>query len=614
MVFSFIRTPKILGYLLATVLFNCFAALLEGITFAMILMAFSSINQSNEAVNTMAFTKYLSSILVLSDASVYRKFVFFMAGAISSQVLRSFFSFLGTYFITQVTIHSRYKIEQKIYSQIFSLSYSQVSHFKIGDLVDYVSIPSRIIRDVFSQINHILLSVFMSVASLILLFLLIPQLTIVMLLLFGGLILFQRVFLIRRVARYSHDLMKEIVSVSKEGVQSLYAMKLIHIFHWQDTILSKIKNLLLNVSKVYKKLSLREAFIHAFNEIGAIVLVGVCFLLGAHFLHFNSAMLLPVLITYLSIIHRLSAKVQVFMGCISSLARHSGDISRVIEILSVIPESVAGEDKSGKHLAHFQSEIQFDQVCLRYPEQDSLALQDISFTLPKGNMIALVGPSGGGKTSTIDLLMGLYSPSRGNIRIDGKDLNQLDLESWRKMLGVVSQDTFIFNETIKKNIEFGRENVSFEEVYEASVAAGVDSFVQKLSQKYETIVGERGFRLSGGERQRIAIARALLRKPELLILDEATSSLDSKSERMIQQAVMKLHHEKTLIIIAHRLSTILHADQIYFIQGGRVVERGTHLELMKQGGLYAEYWLMQSKPMKITANSITEEVCDPQGA
>jgi len=231
---------------------------------------------------------------------------------------------------------------------------------------------------------------------------------------------------------------------------------------------------------------------------------------------------------------------------------------------------------------------------LRYSLELPNALSDISFTLPKGQMLALVGPSGAGKSSIADLLTGLYSTSSGQIFIDSHPLDQLDLASWQQRLGVVSQDTFLFNATIAENIAFGTSGASRNQVESACEAAQAAGFIESLPEGYNTLVGERGYRLSGGQRQRLSLARAILRDPELLILDEATSALDSQSELLVQQAIERFERNHTVLVIAHRLSTIVKANQILVLDRGNIRESGSHASLLDARGLYEALWRQQS--------------------
>ena len=256
---------------------------------------------------------------------------------------------------------------------------------------------------------------------------------------------------------------------------------------------------------------------------------------------------------------------------------------RVFELLDTVPEIT---DRPGaRDLPDIAGEICFDDVSFRY-RADQDVLRDISFVAAPGEMVALVGHSGGGKTTLSKLIPRFYDPHGGHITLDGYDLRQISVQSLRSHIAAVFQESFLFNGTIRENLMYGNLAASEAEMLEAARAANVDEFVEALPEKYETLVGERGVKLSGGQRQRIAIARALLKNPRILILDEATSSIDTETERLIQEALDRLLAQRTSIVIAHRLSTILHADQVLVIEDGQIAERGTHSELLALGGVY----------------------------
>jgi len=262
------------------------------------------------------------------------------------------------------------------------------------------------------------------------------------------------------------------------------------------------------------------------------------------------------------------------------------------KVFEILDEPSAEVDRPGEGEARFGREVVFDRVSFRYG-QGELVLDEVSFSLQKGKVVALVGPSGAGKTTLADLLSRFHDPTAGVISMDGVPLTRLTRRSLRALMGVVSQDTVLLNDTVQANIAYGSAQATRAQVEAAARAANADLFVSQLPQGYETLLGERGTRLSGGQRQRIAIARALLRDPPILILDEATSALDTASERLVQQAIDRLMAERTVLVIAHRLATVRDADEIVVLDAGRVVQRGTHDQLFRSGGLYRRLYDLQ---------------------
>ena len=263
-------------------------------------------------------------------------------------------------------------------------------------------------------------------------------------------------------------------------------------------------------------------------------------------------------------------------------------------ILDLLAEPVHVRDEGGKALAEpVKGDVELDKVSFHYPSSGA-GIRDISLTVPAGNTLALVGATGSGKSTLIKLLLRFYDPSNGQIRIDGQPIRDLSLQSLRGAIGLVSQDVYLFEGTIRENLAYGNPAASDTEIIDAAKTAEAWSFIEALPEGMNTPVGERGVRLSGGQRQRLSLARALLKNPPILVLDEATSAVDNETEAAIQRSLKRIGHNRTVIMIAHRLSTIVDADSIAVIEGGKVLEQGTHRELLDQDGAYANQWRVQT--------------------
>jgi len=268
-------------------------------------------------------------------------------------------------------------------------------------------------------------------------------------------------------------------------------------------------------------------------------------------------------------------------------------IERARKLLKIEPEPYQRDKK----LKNIQGAIEFSNVSFGYQDHQKV-LSDISFKVKPGEIVALVGESGVGKTTLADLISGYYWPSQGKIFVDGQDISKVSLKSLRENIALVPQEITLFNDTIKNNIRYGKTKATEQEIIEAARAAHAHEFIQKFPKKYEQLVGERGIKLSTGQKQRAAISRALLRNPKILILDEATSSLDSATEKLVQEALWRLIKGRTAFIIAHRLSTIQKADKIIVLEKGRIIEEGDHQELISKGGVYQKLSELQSTVIK----------------
>jgi subfamily B ATP-binding cassette protein MsbA len=295
-------------------------------------------------------------------------------------------------------------------------------------------------------------------------------------------------------------------------------------------------------------------------------------------------------VTYIILYSQIIAPIKNISTAITSIQRGLAAGERVLAIIDTPDEVIDRED--ARPLKGFNSSIEYRNLTFGYNDED--VLQNINFSIPKGSMVAIVGQSGAGKSTTADLLCRFYDPQGGGVFIDGSDIREYTLQSLREQMGIVSQEAILFNDTVFNNIAFGIENAREEDVIFAAQVANAHEFILQMENGYQTNIGDRGSRLSGGQRQRISIARAVLKNPPVLILDEATSSLDTESEKLVQGAIQNLMQNRTSLVIAHRLSTIQHADEIIVLHAGRIAQRGTHQQLIHTEGIYKKLCEMQS--------------------
>lgn len=381
----------------------------------------------------------------------------------------------------------------------------------------------------------------------------------------------------KRSSRAQAD-MAEMANVVQE---SSVGARVVKGFGMQDFERRRFEIFSLSYYANYLHAARLRAFAKPISEMLAVGAITAILWFGGRFVLQGS---LPVdrLFLFLTAMIWLSEPVKALIGVNNSMQEGLAAAERVFTLMSLPREP----DRSVGETAQFKKEIRYADVSFHYREGWPI-LRNIEVVVRPGQVVALVGPSGAGKSTFVDLLARFYEVTEGSIRLDGRDLRDLSLDSLRALLGIVTQEVILFHDTVRANIAYGIPDIADELVVDAAKSANAHEFIEKLSEGYNTVIGERGIMLSGGERQRISIARAILRNPQILILDEATSSLDSQSELLIQEALERLMRNRTAFVVAHRLSTIQRADLILVFDGGQIVERGTHEELLAAGGAYA---------------------------
>ncbi|MBD3885551.1 ABC transporter ATP-binding protein [Phormidium tenue FACHB-886] len=391
--------------------------------------------------------------------------------------------------------------------------------------------------------------------------------------------------------RFGKQLSETSKTYSTSVLDLLSGMRLVRCTASEKAEFQRLQRLICDREQAEFKAQQVSALIEPISEMTGVVALLLIVCIGRAFLTTQVEALSAVLLTYLFLLFRTLPLIAQLNSARSQLA----NVSPSIEIAS---DFLRRDNKPFMNngllpFTALKEGIHFNQISLTYPGQQKPVLRSVNLHLPKNTTLALVGASGAGKSTLADLLPRFYDPSSGSILIDGKDLRTLDFKSLRRSMGIVSQDTFLFNATIRENIAYGNPNATDTEVFAAAKQANAYEFITQLPQGFATQIGDRGVLLSGGQRQRLAIARALLQNPEILILDEATSALDTVSERLVQEAIDNLSRDRTTLVIAHRLSTVQKADQIAVMEQGQVVELGTHSELLKKGGYYTRLCKLQ---------------------
>ncbi|MDY0075836.1 MAG: ABC transporter ATP-binding protein [Bacteroidales bacterium] len=531
----------------------------------------------------------ISTIIV--EKGQLQALIFICILLVSSFLMRNLGRFFAMFYMANVRIGAVKDIRNAIYTKILILPISFYNKNRKGDIM------ARITTDVqeveYSIMNYLEMLVRDPVTILVyiaFMFSVSPQLTLFVLVLLPltGLLIGHIGKTLRRSSKVGQTRMAGMLSTIEETISGLRIIKAFNAIHYSD---ERFKNQNSHFSRLMLSIYRRRDLSSPLSEFLSSVVIVIVLWFGGRLVLGESAVIQAAdFIVYILVFSQIIPPAKTFAQGFYSIQKGIASAERIFEILDA--EEVIIEKKDAKPISDFKSKIEYRDVHFTYDKEP--VLKGINFTVEKGKLIALVGESGGGKSTLADLLPRFYDVVGGSITIDGHDLRDYKIDDLRGLMGIVTQESILFNDTVFNNIAFGKEDATLEQVIAAAKVANAHEFIAQMENAYDTFIGDRGMNLSGGQRQRLSIARAVLKNPPILILDEATSSLDTESERLVQDALAKIMSNRTSVVIAHRLSTIQHADEIIVIVKGEIVERGTHESLLLNGGVYKRLHELQS--------------------
>lgn len=506
--------------------------------------------------------------------------------------LKNLFGYLQGNFMTYVEFAAMKDLRDQAYMHLHKLPMSFFKKERVGNLISRFTNDISIIQSSISATFSNLIKEPLTI--LVFLFIAISiswQLTLFAFLIlpFSMAIIAWIGFKLRRQTSKLQSKLADITSVLQETISGVKVVKAFGMEDYENKRFMK-------ETRSFFKLVLKIVFVrNASSPLTEFLSV----IVGAFIIYYGGLLVIEKntlsasqFLGFLFAIFQLMPPIKELSSVNNRIQEASAAADRIFEILDTQPS--IKDSENAIELKGFEKSLAFENVSFKYDDSEDWVLKDVSFTANKGDIIAFVGPSGGGKSTLVDLIPRFYDPNSGRILIDGKDIRDFTLKSLRSKMGIVTQETFLFNTTVRENIAYGLENCPEEKIIEAAKTANAHNFIIEMPQGYDTIIGERGVKLSGGQRQRLTIARALLKNPEIMIFDEATSALDNESELLVQEAIERLMENRTTFVIAHRLSTIRNATKIIVIDKGKIVQIGTHDELiLQEGKLYKKFYEMQ---------------------
>ena len=533
---------------------------------------------------------YLYTQLFGEEFLTTRLLALLSAVLILCNVLSNAFRYLGSMTVETMRTRTLQRMRNDMFERTMSMNVGYFSDQRKGDIMSKITSDVMVVQFCITNTLQVMFrEPFLILGYVVMMVNISWQLTVFSILYLPvvALIIGSIVKRLRHPAQQGQERMGEMVSVMEESLSGVKAIKSYNAFGYISSKFRKINQVM---SDILLSMARKQQAASPMSEFLGITAISVVLVFGGSLVT-KGVMTAAGFVAYIAAFSQLTRPLRSF---IDQFANINQGIAAGERIFSIIDAESAVQDKADAvALEEFKDKIEFKNISFSYDSSREV-LHDVSFTVRKGETVALVGPSGGGKSTLSELIPRFYDPAVGEISIDGKPLADYTQESLREKMGIVSQDTILFNDSIRANIAMGREDATEEQIVAAAKIANAHDFIMQTEAGYDTNVGDRGMKLSGGQRQRLSIARAVLRNPEILILDEATSALDTESEKLVQEALTSLLEGRTSVVIAHRLSTIHNADRIIVIDSGRIAEQGTHAELMAKNGIYAKLIEMQS--------------------